>query len=596
MIGYKISDLPGTPVVKGGMLLEVADLTEANAADQSRKLSIDMLRSYIVGSIPTNPEGVEWVTRPTVTVSGTTVSISTAEADFNGTPVSFSADTQTVTLPASGLLRQDVIGAMADGTYVYVEGPEAGTAISASLPNGALFVAYLLFSSQGGDVVEPAELPTDPTPVLLTDAATVTFNTDTGKIRENAALTLTGQLQTLVLSNTKAGYFYQVRLKNCTGQQVTLSPVSGVSYVGLDGQALTTVTLPASGDCMLSYYHASNTERVIELLDGSTGTGTGTGTGSVQMEVFDAQTNYPPNHPNIVLYPHGFQSYMLFRRSGTALIESPSTPGEYIDPVEDATHDYWQPLAERAVHTFPADGFGNFPANTLLEQDGLIVWQLVNTGYGGGTLRSFLETIPANFIVLRDPENVGGGTVTVDSALSGTSENPVQNKVVKTALDGKQATLVSGTNLKTVNGNSLLGAGDVVISGGGVTVSGTRSQSTSTAPTSKLLDDELTNLRPNGLTTFAATNTFDRNKVMKLGGTGDAFTANHVLNNAASGNLMDTTLTVLVTGNGTNTVSLEASWKNENGGAFDTTNGKKNVFRLHYLDSNNKFFTITQPA
>lgn len=30
-----------------------------------------------------------------------------------------------------------------------------------------------------------------------------------------------------------------------------------------------------------------------------------------------------------------------------------------------------------------------------------------------------------------------GGSVTVDSALSGTSENPVQNKVIKAALDGK---------------------------------------------------------------------------------------------------------------------------------------------------------------
>lgn len=32
-----------------------------------------------------------------------------------------------------------------------------------------------------------------------------------------------------------------------------------------------------------------------------------------------------------------------------------------------------------------------------------------------------------------------GGTVTVDNALSSTSENPVQNKVIKAALDGKQA-------------------------------------------------------------------------------------------------------------------------------------------------------------
>lgn len=36
-------------------------------------------------------------------------------------------------------------------------------------------------------------------------------------------------------------------------------------------------------------------------------------------------------------------------------------------------------------------------------------------------------------------ENIGAGApVTVDAALSGTSEHPVQNKAVKAALDGKQ--------------------------------------------------------------------------------------------------------------------------------------------------------------
>lgn len=38
-------------------------------------------------------------------------------------------------------------------------------------------------------------------------------------------------------------------------------------------------------------------------------------------------------------------------------------------------------------------------------------------------------------------------SITVDSALSTESENPVQNKVVTNALNGKQATLVVGTNL-----------------------------------------------------------------------------------------------------------------------------------------------------
>lgn len=38
---------------------------------------------------------------------------------------------------------------------------------------------------------------------------------------------------------------------------------------------------------------------------------------------------------------------------------------------------------------------------------------------------------------------------------------------LQTALDSKQATLVSGTNIKTINGTSVLGSGDITVSGGG---------------------------------------------------------------------------------------------------------------------------------
>lgn len=100
-------------------------------------------------------------------------------------------------------------------------------------------------------------------------------------------------------------------------------------------------------------------------------------------------------------------------------------------------------------------------------------------------------------------------SVDVDSALSATSENPVQNKVItnkvntieqsitnlsntmptkvsdltndsgyitnaaltdlatKEEVSAKQDTLVSGTNIKTINGNSILGEGNIVIQGGG---------------------------------------------------------------------------------------------------------------------------------
>jgi hypothetical protein len=41
------------------------------------------------------------------------------------------------------------------------------------------------------------------------------------------------------------------------------------------------------------------------------------------------------------------------------------------------------------------------------------------------------------------------------------------SSATQTALDGKQATLVSATNIKTINGSTVLGSGDLVVSGGG---------------------------------------------------------------------------------------------------------------------------------
>lgn len=65
------------------------------------------------------------------------------------------------------------------------------------------------------------------------------------------------------------------------------------------------------------------------------------------------------------------------------------------------------------------------------------------------------------------PASSEGSTITVDSALSSSSTNPVQNAAIHAALSDKQNALVSGTNIKTINGESLLGSGDMVIGGGG---------------------------------------------------------------------------------------------------------------------------------
>lgn len=70
-----------------------------------------------------------------------------------------------------------------------------------------------------------------------------------------------------------------------------------------------------------------------------------------------------------------------------------------------------------------------------------------------------------------DNTSEGGGSITVDNALSNTSEYPVQNKVIASEISSlssginsvsmnKQNKLVSGTNIKSINNQSLLGSGN----------------------------------------------------------------------------------------------------------------------------------------
>ena len=53
----------------------------------------------------------------------------------------------------------------------------------------------------------------------------------------------------------------------------------------------------------------------------------------------------------------------------------------------------------------------------------------------------------------------GGATITVDSALSTTSTNPVQNAVITNALNGKQATLTFDTTPTASSNNPVTSGG-----------------------------------------------------------------------------------------------------------------------------------------
>ena len=73
-----------------------------------------------------------------------------------------------------------------------------------------------------------------------------------------------------------------------------------------------------------------------------------------------------------------------------------------------------------------------------------------------------LATLMAGFTL------VAGGTVlAADSLLVAVGK---LQKQINDLFSGKQDTLVSGTNIKTVNGSSLLGGGNLVIAGGGATL------------------------------------------------------------------------------------------------------------------------------
>lgn len=84
----------------------------------------------------------------------------------------------------------------------------------------------------------------------------------------------------------------------------------------------------------------------------------------------------------------------------------------------------------------------------------------------GSTNKYFTESRVRSAVLTGISLLTGGAINAADSVLSALGKLQKQISDAVTAIAGKQDALVSGTSLKTVNGNSLLGSGDIAISGG----------------------------------------------------------------------------------------------------------------------------------
>lgn len=84
-------------------------------------------------------------------------------------------------------------------------------------------------------------------------------------------------------------------------------------------------------------------------------------------------------------------------------------------------------------------------------------------GYDGSTLLKGATTSKAGVMTAADKTKLDSiDTAEIEQVIGDVA-------VLQTDIEGKQDTLVSGTNIKTINGESVLGSGDIVISGGGST-------------------------------------------------------------------------------------------------------------------------------
>ena len=141
-------------------------------------------------------------------------------------------------------------------------------------------------------------------------------------------------------------------------------------------------------------------------------------------------------------------------------------------PATSVGEYYWVETAQGTAW-LPGSLGGNYYPEGLYYSNG-VIWKWMKSPSQATQVEVDAGTNTDKFLT---PETYTNSTlIQRDSTPTASSTNLVTSGGVFTGLGTKQEALVSGTNIKTINGNSLLGSGDLVISGGGGTPAGITGQ------------------------------------------------------------------------------------------------------------------------
>lgn len=138
------------------------------------------------------------------------------------------------------------------------------------------------------------------------------------------------------------------------------------------------------------------------------------------------------------------------------------SPGDILLITEEGVSDYW--WDGNAIRPIEAQADQTFNPESENAQSGKAVAEALS----GYVVAEVGKGLSSNDFTNEDKEKLYSAlqNENVDQTYIPNSENPQSGKAVAEAVSDKQDSLVSGTNIKTINNQSILGSGNITIEGG----------------------------------------------------------------------------------------------------------------------------------